>query len=187
MEKKTTYKSRKKHSNVFSLTTTTTMIRVKNICQIWNFILQNYSKYFKHHVISIAKWYQVQTTFYTANISQSTGMGTRQKNPKGKNYEKVYIRTIEKKYFLASYKISLRLTHYTLFLAWIQHKGEKMEKVESCQKYHNFGPNIESLSSTVFYHNLLATLVTACKRSNSCFLIFRHNQLKMLLTCIIER
>lgn len=39
------------------------------------------------------------------------------KNPKGKNYEKVYIRTIEKKYFLASYKISLRLTHYTLFLA----------------------------------------------------------------------
>lgn len=27
-------------------------------------------------------------TFYTANISQSTGMGTRQKNPKGKNYEK---------------------------------------------------------------------------------------------------
>lgn len=104
------------------------MIRVQNICQIWNFILQNYSKYFKHHVISIAKWYQVQTTFYTANISQSTGMGTRQKNPKGKNYEKVYIRTIEKKYFLASYKISLRLTHYTLFLAWIQHKGEKNGK-----------------------------------------------------------
>lgn len=29
--KKTTYKSRKKHSNVFSLTTTTTMIRVQNM------------------------------------------------------------------------------------------------------------------------------------------------------------
>lgn len=35
-------------------------------------------------------------TFYTANISQSTGMGTRQKNPKGKTMKSIHKNDREK-------------------------------------------------------------------------------------------
>lgn len=162
------------------------MSRFKKICQILNYkIIQNIS-----NIMSLVsqndtkwKWHFIQRIYHSQLVWEPDKKIPREKTMKSihKNDREKILSCILQNF------ISINSLHIVSGLNTNNTKEEKMEKVESCQKYHNFGPNIESSSSTVFYHNMLATLVTACKRSNSCFLVLRHNQLKMLLTCIKER
>lgn len=162
------------------------MSRFQKICQILNYkIIQNIS-----NIMSLVsqndtkwKWHFIQRIYHSQLVWEPDKKIPREKTMKSihKNDREKILSCILQNF------ISINSLHIVSGLNTNNTKEEKMEKVESCQKYHNFGPNIESSSSTVFYHNMLATLVTACKRSNSCFLVLRHNQLKMLLTCIKER
>lgn len=162
------------------------MSRFQKICQILNYkIIQNIS-----NIMSLVsqndtkwKWRFIQRIYHSQLVWEPDKKIPREKTMKSihKNDREKILSCILQNF------ISINSLHIVSGLNTNNTKEEKMEKVESCQKYHNFGPNIESSSSTVFYHNMLATLVTACKRSNSCFLVLRHNQLKMLLTCIKER
>lgn len=162
------------------------MSRFQKICQILNNkIIQNIS-----NIMSLVsqndtkwKWHFIQRIYHSQLVWEPDKKIPREKTMKSihKNDREKILSCILQNF------ISINSLHIVSGLNTNNTKEEKMEKVESCQKYHNFGPNIESSSSTVFYHNMLATLVTACKRSNSCFLVLRHNQLKMLLTCIKER
>lgn len=163
------------------------MSRFQKICQILNNkIIQNISNIMSLVSQNDTKWKRhfIQRIYHSQLVWEPD-----KKIPREKTMKSIHKNDREKNTFLHLTKFHFdKLTTHCFWLEYKQHKGgKKMEKVESCQKYHNFGPNIESSSSTVFYHNMLATLVTACKRSNSCFLVLRHNQLKMLLTCIKER
>lgn len=125
------------------------MSRFQKICQILNYkIIQNIS-----NIMSLVsqndtkwKWHFIQRIYHSQLVWEPDKKIPREKTMKSihKNDREKILSCILQNF------ISINSLHIVSGLNTNNTKEEKMEKVESCQKYHNFGPNIESSSSTVF-------------------------------------
>lgn len=162
------------------------MSRFKKICQILNYkIIQNIS-----NIMSLVsqndtkwKWHFIQRIYHSQLVWEPDKKIPREKTMKSihKNDREKILSCILQNF------ISINSLHIVSGLNTNNTKEEKNGKSGKLSEISQFWTKHWEFIIDCFYHNMLATLVTACKRSNSCFLVLRHNQLKMLLTCIKER
>lgn len=133
------------------------MSRFQKICQILNYkIIQNIS-----NIMSLVsqndtkwKWHFIQRIYHSQLVWEPDKKIPREKTMKSiyKNDREKILSCILQNFISINslHIVSVNSLHIVSGLNTNNTKEEKMEKVESCQKYHNFGPNIESSSSTVF-------------------------------------